>query len=139
MKLDRAVGEAGGGERHDVDERAGGPAGGATVVRFPTRVALAHRGEGDRIAAEPVAPFRTLAISSGKGGVGKTNLVANLAISLARRGQRVIVLDADLGLANLDTVLGLHPWITWNVVSPRSWWTGRRAFASSRRPAGSRT
>ena len=54
-------------------------------------------------------PIRALAVASGKGGVGKTNVVANLAVALARRGQRVIVLDADLGLANLDTMLGLHP------------------------------
>jgi flagellar biosynthesis protein FlhG len=52
---------------------------------------------------------RAIAVASGKGGVGKTNVVANLALALRRRGQRVIVLDADLGLANLDTLLGLHP------------------------------
>ena len=52
---------------------------------------------------------RTIAVASGKGGVGKTNIVANLAIALRRRGQRVIVVDADLGLANLDTLLGVNP------------------------------
>jgi len=52
---------------------------------------------------------RTIAIASGKGGVGKSNVVANLAIALRRRGQRVIVIDADLGLANLDTLLGVNP------------------------------
>jgi len=55
---------------------------------------------------------RTLAVTSGKGGVGKTLVAANLAASLARRGQRVLVLDADLGLANLDVVLNLHSKIT---------------------------
>ena len=50
-----------------------------------------------------------IAIASGKGGVGKTNLTANLAVALASRGLRVCVLDADLGLANLDVVLGLSP------------------------------
>ena len=50
-----------------------------------------------------------LAITSGKGGVGKTMLSANLAAALARRGEKVLVLDADLGLANLDVVLNLHP------------------------------
>ncbi|HEY2388650.1 MAG TPA: MinD/ParA family protein [Candidatus Binatia bacterium] len=52
---------------------------------------------------------RAIAVASGKGGVGKTNVVANLALALRRRGQRVIVLDADLGLANLDTLLGVNP------------------------------
>lgn len=50
--------------------------------------------------------MRSIAITSGKGGVGKTNISANLAITLARRGQRVVVFDADIGLANLDVVLG---------------------------------
>jgi flagellar biosynthesis protein FlhG len=54
-------------------------------------------------------PCRVIAVTSGKGGVGKTNVVANLAVVLARRGQRVIVLDADLGLANIDVLLGLNP------------------------------
>ena len=55
---------------------------------------------------------RILAVTSGKGGVGKTFLSANLAAALARRGERVLVLDADLGLANLDVVLNLYPKIT---------------------------
>lgn len=55
---------------------------------------------------------RTLALTSGKGGVGKTMLSANLAAALARQGERVLVLDADLGLANLDVVLNLYPKIT---------------------------
>ncbi|MDD2545837.1 MAG: MinD/ParA family protein [Burkholderiaceae bacterium] len=53
-----------------------------------------------------------IAITSGKGGVGKTFVSANLAAALTRRGQRVLVLDADLGLANLDVVLNLHPKVT---------------------------
>ena len=52
---------------------------------------------------------RVMAIASGKGGVGKTNIVAGLAMSLAQLGQRVVVLDADFGLANLDILLGLTP------------------------------
>ena len=53
-----------------------------------------------------------VAITSGKGGVGKTFVSANLAAALAKRGRRVLVLDADLGLANLDVVLNLHPKVT---------------------------
>ncbi len=66
----------------------------------------------DKVAASPVPlkPLgKVLAITSGKGGVGKTFVSANLAAALARRGLRVLVLDADLGLANLDVVLNLYP------------------------------
>jgi flagellar biosynthesis protein FlhG len=60
--------------------------------------------------AVPLKPLgKVLAITSGKGGVGKTFVSANLAAALARRGLRVLVLDADLGLANLDVVLNLYP------------------------------
>lgn len=54
-------------------------------------------------------PIQTIAITGGKGGVGKTNVSINLAVALADIGKRVLVLDADLGLANVDVVLGLHP------------------------------
>jgi flagellar biosynthesis protein FlhG len=63
-------------------------------------------------AAPPGRRARIMALTSGKGGVGKTFLSANLAAALARRGQRVLVLDADLGLANLDVVLNLQPKVT---------------------------
>ncbi len=48
-------------------------------------------------------------VTSGKGGVGKTNIAVNLACRLAGRGHRVVLLDADLGLANVDVMLGLTP------------------------------
>ena len=51
-------------------------------------------------------------VTSGKGGVGKTFVTVNLAASLAARGQKVLVVDCDLGLANVDIMLGLHPRLT---------------------------
>jgi flagellar biosynthesis protein FlhG len=54
-------------------------------------------------------PAPVFAVTSGKGGVGKTNVVANLATALARMKRRVMVIDADLGLANLDLFLGVKP------------------------------
>jgi len=52
---------------------------------------------------------KILAVTSGKGGVGKTNVVANLSVSLSELGKKIVVLDADFGLANLDVLLGLTP------------------------------
>ncbi len=52
---------------------------------------------------------RVVAVTSGKGGVGKTSLVVNLALALAHLGQRVVVFDADLGLANVEVLLGISP------------------------------
>jgi len=50
---------------------------------------------------------RTIAVASGKGGVGKTNITANIAIGLSRMNKKVLVLDADLGLSNIDVILNL--------------------------------
>ena len=52
-------------------------------------------------------PVQVVAVTSGKGGVGKTNVSVNLAIALARTGKSVMLMDADLGLANVDVMLGL--------------------------------
>jgi len=52
---------------------------------------------------------RVIAVTSGKGGVGKTNIAVNLGLVMARRGHRVLVFDADMGLANVDVLLGLIP------------------------------
>lgn len=54
-------------------------------------------------------PVRVIAITSGKGGVGKTNVSVNLGTALAETGKEVMLLDADLGLANVDVMLGLQP------------------------------
>jgi flagellar biosynthesis protein FlhG len=54
-------------------------------------------------------PVRVVSITSGKGGVGKTNVSANLALSLVANGNKVLLMDADLGLANIDVLLGLQP------------------------------
>lgn len=52
---------------------------------------------------------RVIAVTSGKGGVGKTNFTVNLGIAFAQRGLQVLVLDTDIGLANVDVILGLSP------------------------------
>ncbi len=54
-------------------------------------------------------PVKVIAVSSGKGGVGKTNISVNLSVSLAKMGREVMLMDADLGLANVDVLLGLNP------------------------------
>jgi flagellar biosynthesis protein FlhG len=73
---------------------------------------------------------RITAVTSGKGGVGKTFVSANLAAALARQGERVLVLDADLGLANLDVVLNLFPKLTLHDV-----FTGKTALDDAILPA----
>lgn len=52
---------------------------------------------------------RVITVTSGKGGVGKTSVSVNLAIQFSRMGKRVVVLDADFGLANIEVMLGIHP------------------------------
>src|SRR5206468_9304300 len=61
------------------------------------------------MAVAPRAPLRVVAVASGKGGVGKTNVSANLAVAFGRQGRRVWLLDADLGLANVDVLFGVSP------------------------------
>ena len=52
---------------------------------------------------------RVIAVTSGKGGVGKTNISVNLAIAFAQTGKRVILIDGDLGMANVNVLLGITP------------------------------
>jgi flagellar biosynthesis protein FlhG len=62
--------------------------------------------------ADEIKRARRIAVISGKGGVGKTIITANLAAALSSRGRRILVIDADLGLANLDIILGVDPQYT---------------------------
>ncbi len=59
---------------------------------------------------------KIITVTSGKGGVGKTTATANLAVALAQMGQRVVCLDADIGLRNLDVVMGLENRIVYDIV-----------------------
>ncbi len=54
-------------------------------------------------------PVQVIAVTSGKGGAGKTNVAVNMAVAMAGDGKKVMVMDADLGLANVDIMFGLHP------------------------------
>ncbi len=63
---------------------------------------------------------RVIAITSGKGGVGKSNIAANLAICLSAAGQKVALIDADLGLANVDVLMGLNSkYSLWHYIKGR--------------------
>ena len=53
-------------------------------------------------------PVKVISVTGGKGGVGKSNVTVNIAICLAEMGKKVMIMDADLGLANIDIMLGLR-------------------------------
>jgi flagellar biosynthesis protein FlhG len=80
----------------------------ATGGKKPPPPSFGREGEETSLGKWP----RVIAVSSGKGGVGKTNVVANLAFALTQLGKKVLVWDADLGLANIDILLGLTPQYT---------------------------
>lgn len=75
----------------------------ATALREPVEQ---HRGP---LTLSSIPNRQLVAVTSGKGGVGKTHVVVNLAIALRRLGKRVAIFDADFGLANVDVFLGLNP------------------------------
>jgi flagellar biosynthesis protein FlhG len=61
------------------------------------------------ISSGSAGSCRIVAITSGKGGVGKTNISVNFGLALARKGKRVLLMDADMGLANVDVMMGIIP------------------------------
>jgi flagellar biosynthesis protein FlhG len=68
-----------------------------------------HRTQASGIVrARDTKPVKVIAVTGGKGGVGKTTVSTNLALSIAAHGREVMLVDADFGLANVDVVLGLH-------------------------------
>jgi septum site-determining protein MinD len=70
----------------------------------------------DEPVAAPVKIGRAIVVTSGKGGVGKTTTTANLGTALAARGARVVLVDADIGLRNLDIVLGLESRVKYHLL-----------------------
>ncbi|MBT8338841.1 MAG: MinD/ParA family protein [Desulfatitalea sp.] len=86
-------------------------------TKAPTHNVI-HLNERKALKTEPIGANRgivvdrfpkIISITSGKGGVGKTNIVANLGYTFRRFGKKVLIFDADLGLGNLDVLLGLTP------------------------------
>jgi flagellar biosynthesis protein FlhG len=76
------------------------------LSEFKTKRAVEKEG---RPRVRGKRPTRVMAVTSGKGGVGKTNIVANLGYAFTKLGKRVLIFDADLGLGNLDVLLGIAP------------------------------
>jgi len=79
------------------------------VIHLEERLAERMDRESPPEVSKQKATTKVITITSGKGGVGKTNIVANLGITMSQLGKKVMILDADLGLGNLDILLGLAP------------------------------
>lgn len=79
------------------------------VIRLSDRMKRNDMKRADAPRTGRTTAPRVIAVTSGKGGVGKTNIVANLGYAFCRLGKKVLILDADLGLGNLDVLLGLAP------------------------------
>jgi len=79
----------------------------ADTLRQMARTAKkAVQNDSEGVQLEDAPCIRVIAVTSGKGGVGKSNVVANLAMSLAARGKRILIIDADLGVGNMDVAVG---------------------------------
>jgi flagellar biosynthesis protein FlhG len=83
-----------------------------STTSYLDRPAQLIRETGSRRRERSLEPFRVISVTSGKGGVGKSNIVVNLGLAFAQRGLKVLLIDADLGLGNLDILLGLAPKFT---------------------------
>ena len=79
------------------------------IIHLTHRIADKHSKERRIPKSESRFDGRVIAITSGKGGVGKTNIVANLGVAFQKLGKKVLILDADMGLGNLDVLIGLAP------------------------------
>lgn len=79
------------------------------IIHFDDHKPAGSRSKTPRGPKSSKRSTKIITITSGKGGVGKTNIVANLGYTLCRYGKKVLILDADLGLGNLDVLLGLTP------------------------------
>jgi flagellar biosynthesis protein FlhG len=76
---------------------------------FMTMPDFIPRKTASTLNGKKLGPLRVISVTSGKGGVGKSNIVVNLGLALAQKGLKVLLIDADLGLGNLDILLGLTP------------------------------
>jgi flagellar biosynthesis protein FlhG len=90
-------------------KRSNRPSSSAPLKLVSSGTGPAPETTGDHPAQWSRPHARSLAIASGKGGVGKSTLAANLALALGARGARVLLVDADFSQANLDLLLGVHP------------------------------
>lgn len=70
---------------------------------------LRRLANGERMNPSKVINTRIITVTSGKGGVGKSNFVVNLSISLVKRGKKVLIFDADIGMGNDDVLMGIYP------------------------------
>src|SRR6185503_16614783 len=79
-------------------------------------MAVCRQSHGLRVDRENSMTGKVLTMTSGKGGVGKTTTVANIAVALALDGKKVVCIDGDIGLRNLDVVMGLENRIVYDIV-----------------------